>query len=168
MRVPLHNPVLAIVDAVDAAATRAADPPGEDSAGFDDLLNQPSVYRDPSTGDRETAVVTRERRFLAQVEMDLEALKRMTAAGDMPDYELVLVAHVHDLSRRGYMNTDGTTTIQIGDRVRELRHPRRSKVLDTFEGNKAIWIDEIRSGSWGFSGLRDLMLFFCVKKTEPL
>jgi len=168
MWVPLHNPVMAIVDAVDSAATRTFDPPGEDTGGFDDLLEQPAVYRDPGTGERRTAIQTTERKFLAQVEMDLEALKRMTEAGDIPDFDLVLVAHVRDLKRRGYVNADGSCVIQVGDRVRELQHPRRSEIMDRFEGNHTLWIDEVRSASWGFSGRRDLFLFFCTKKTEPI
>jgi len=168
MWVPLHNPVLVIVDAVDAAATRAFDPPGEDPGGFDDLLKQPSAYRDPVSGERRDAVQTVERQFLAQIEMDLEAIKRMTASGDIPDFDMVLVAHVRDLTRRGYVNADGSCTIQIGDRVREFQHPRRAEVMDRFDGNHTVWIDEVRSASWGFSGRRDLFLFFCTKKTEPI
>lgn len=169
MWVPLHNAVLVEAAHVDPAATRAVDPPGEDSAGYDDLFKQAVPYRDSSSGDRETTVQTITVYFLAQVEMDLDRLKRMTEAGDIPAYDLGLVAHVKDLKRRGLMGTDGRPTIQIGDRVRKLLHPRRTtEVLEAFLKPVEVWIEEIRSASWGFSGRRDLFVFFCTKKTEPI
>ena len=169
MWVPLHNPILLLVNATDPSATRALNPPGEDTKGFDDLYRQPVYYRNPTTGARLSTVQTVERRFLAQVEVDQERLKRMMGAGDMPMFDVAFVAHVRDLKRRGYMNTDGTPTIKREDRPIKAVHPiRTSEVLDEWTGANAIWIDEVRSASWGFTGRRDLFVFFCTKKTEPL
>jgi hypothetical protein len=167
MWVPLHNPVIAVFASIDPTATRAFNPPGEDASGYDDVFQQPSYYVDAS-GARHSATQTVERRALAQVEVDRERLKRMIPAGDMPIFDMGLVLHVHDLARRGLINADGTCVIKVGDRLRQLLHPRRpTTVLDTFTGNEACWIVEVRSASWGFTGRRDLFVLFIGKQTEP-
>lgn len=167
MWVPLHNPVLAVIERIDPAATRAFNPPGEDSKGYDDLFQQPTYYVD-ATGARKSSTQVVEQKVLAQVEMDRERMKRMVPAGDMPIFDFALVLHVRDLRRRALLNTDGTCKIKVGDRVSKLVHPRRpTEVVATYSGTEACWIVEVRSASYGFAGRRDLFLLFIGKKTEP-
>lgn len=171
MYVPLHNPVLVVAACIQAAATRVNDPPGELSSGWRDQYRQPAMYQDPTTGERTSAVQFVERRFKAQVETNREALKRMTLAGDMPDFEIALVGHARDLKTRGLMcSINYLPKVRVGDRVRRLVNPRRpSQVIESWdEGTgRELWIDEVRAASWGFTGLRDLFVFFCIKKEQP-
>jgi hypothetical protein len=162
----LLRPVLVEVSQTYAAGTRKFNPPGPDSSGYDDVWREPVLYIDPTTSQRKDSRITNKTNytFLAQVEVNREHVKRYDAAGDFPDFDILLVASVRDLVRRGYMETDGRPKIQVGDRVLTAKNKRTAAVQATWTD---LWIVEWRHASWGFGAGRDLVLFICQKREQP-
>lgn len=164
MRVRLLNPVLITVESINPTTTRAEDPPGPDTEGYDDDFREPVAYFDPADAERKVTTQTTTRQFHAQVEVDREHLARYEPTGDFPEFDVVLVASIRDLTQRGYMNADGSPVIQIGDRPTKAVSRKNGKVQATWPD---LVIDEWRHASWGFGDGRDLILFLCKKGEEP-
>src|SRR6185295_10120563 len=106
IRVPL---LLAVVDAIvyrlDVAATRALDPPGAATSGFDDAFREPVAYdtqQGSSVADRAVArVELAPVRVPCQVETTLYESLAEAYQGNLQQNELAVVFHVKDLTLRG-------------------------------------------------------------------
>lgn len=165
MRVRLLNPVLVTVESNDPTSTRAVNPPGPDAKGYDDVWRVPIKYVDPVDGKMKKTRQVIERTFLAQVEVSKEHLMRYDAAGDFPSFDVLVVAHIKDLTARGFIQTDGSPVIQIGDRLKQTKNRRSGAVQSTWDD---MIINEWRHASWGFGPGRDLILFLAKEREEPV
>ena len=150
--VPLVNPqIRAVFHRLDPAGTRAVNPPGAGTAGYDDDLNEPLVYDAPVGGARtdartELAAV----RVPCQVENYTEDRLRQAVGGDASLSNMVLVLHRRALSQLGLLDANQDIVLHTNDRVSTLERISDGVVVQTLgpEG-QGLYVHEVRGASYG-------------------
>jgi hypothetical protein len=171
-RVPL---LLTIVDAViyrlDPVGTRAVDPPGPATEGYDDIFKEPVLY-ETTTHDSATRTSTRTElppvRVPCQVEIFTQEQLRQMFTGNVPDTSMTLVTHRRDLELLGLVDlVTNRPSFGIGDRVSGLEKRNLPGVLARGFPAPGFFISELRPGSWGFGDVgNDLELLFLSEREQ--
>ena len=153
IRVPLLlERVAAIIHRLDVATTRAVDPPGAGTTGYDEDFREPVVY-DAGTVRTDSRTELPAVRVPCQTEVLNEDRLRQAFSGAVPSSNLVIVLHRRDLERQGLL--DATTRepiIRVNDRVSTLERigfPGRV-VRQLGPGGAGLFVFEVRGASWGF------------------
>jgi len=162
IRVPLLFPVTAVIHRLDLATTRAVDPPGAPTAGYDDILREPVGYDQAgvrTSPRRELAAV----RVPCQVEMRTYEELRMIFTGNDPVGTTVLVLHRKDLSRLSLLSsTTGNCLLKAEDRISRLE--QRGRVILTPQ--KPLFIYAVLPASWGMGpDGYDLHIVYTTERT---
>jgi len=146
MRVPLINPIKAVIYRLDIQAIWAADPAGDPAAGYDPTLREP--YITDVDGVRTT---TRVEMAAVKVpcQVETQSFEQLNAVfgGDDPVTDVVFVAHRQDLKKLSLL--DATTRkclLKPGDRIAHIE--RKGHQVLAYE--KPLYIYEVRPRSWGF------------------
>lgn len=153
IRVPLVNPqIQAVFHRLDVAATRAVDPPGARTAGYDEDLNEPIEYTDAGSGlrtsaRREMAAV----RVPCQVENYSDDRLRQAFGGDAAISNMALVLHRRDLARLSLLDANNNCLLQPSDRVSVLERLRQpGQVVQTLgPSGQGLFVHEVRGASYG-------------------
>lgn len=147
VRVPLVNPVTAIVYRLDIPATWAIDPPGAAySQGFDPITRQPIVSRTAgvrSVPRAEMAPIE----IPAQVEVAKFEELQSVFGGDNPATSMVFVFHREDLEALSLLDVNRDCLLKPGDRIGSIKNSAGA-TAKTFV--KPLYILELRPRSWGF------------------
>lgn len=146
--VPLLNPVEAIWHELDIAASRAVDPDGAPTTGFDPDYHEP--YRwdksDNTLGD--SRVYRTEVLVPCQVEIKSFEEVNQEYHGDTPITNIVLVFHRQDLRDLGLLNVDGRPKIKTGDKITGFKQD--GVAVGPVLKDGPLYIVELRPASWGF------------------
>lgn len=143
-RVPLLNPILAVIERLDITSTWTQDPPGSASIGMHRVFREPEAYE-------ESGEITDTRQYLTAVEVpcQFEVMtyeeRQQTWGGDAPDSEIVLVLHRRDLARLSLIDVStGNCILKTGDKITSFK--KRSKTVLTPD---ALYIFKIIPASEG-------------------
>lgn len=164
----IHVPLLlqnpdAIIYRLDITATRALDPPGAATSGYDDAFREPiasDTTQGSSIADRTVArVELAPVRVPCQVETDMSDSLHQAFQGNLQRGEYCLVFSVMDLTVLGLIDsTTGKPKFGIGDRVSALeRHNLAGSNLVELP-QEGLFFREVRPASWGFGDGCDLWL----------
>jgi hypothetical protein len=166
MRVPLLYPVVAVLHPLDPVATRAVDPPGAPTQGYDDILGEPIPYDAASGAATDTRQESAELRIPCQVEvMTHEELQQMDT-GDAPLSRYVLVFHRSDLDNLGLLDaTTRKVSIKKNDRVSRIEKKGFPGTV-THPLDHDLFVYKIEPGSWGM-GPDGYDLELCYLATRP-
>jgi len=165
--VPLIWPMQAVIYRSDQDSTWSVDPPGDLDEGFDPLLREPIIYRDPVTTERESA---RQELAAVRVPCQVETAKtedlQQIVVGDDPVTDEVLVVSRPDLKWLGLVDlTTGNNLLKPGDRIECLEKYRMpGTVVRTYV--KPLYIYRIvapRSQGFGEDGY-DLELIYTAHR----
>ncbi len=171
-RVPL---LLSIVDAVihriDPVATRAVDPPGAATTGFDDAFREPEAYdttQGSSIVDRTTTRTEKTTiRIPCQVETSFFDQLSQAYQGNLQKGELALVFHKADLELLGLLNsTDDRPQLNTGDRVSALEKHNLPGVNAIALSQEGMFIREVFPASWGFGDSFDLWIAIITSRDK--
>lgn len=164
----IHVPLLlqnpdAVIHRLDIAATRALDPPGAATTGYEDAFREPVVSdtaEGSSIADRTVArVELAPVRVPCQVETDMSDALHQSFQGNLQRGEYLLVFSVVDLNMLSLIDgSTGKPLFGIGDRVSALeRHNITGSNLIALP-QEGMFFREIRPASWGFGEGFDLWL----------
>lgn len=145
IRVPLINPVNAVIYRLDIQGTWAVDPPGSMTTGYDYLLREPVVSRTGgarSVARAELAAI----RVPCQVEIQSFEQLQMVFGGNAPVTNIALVFHRRDLERLTLLDSNKKCLLKPADRISHIE--KSGRTVNTFE--QSLYIYEVRPKSWGF------------------
>jgi len=151
MRVPLLNPVSAVIYRLDIQATWGVNPPGDLTQGYDALLREPNLYDDPVTGAR---TCPRQEMAAIYVPCQIETRSfeelRMVIDGNAPITTLVLVTHRMHLETLGLIDpVTNDCLLKVGDRIAQIEKLNSPGViLQTF--TKPLYVFQVLPASYGF------------------
>ena len=154
-RVPL---LLEVVDAVihqlDHAATRAFDPVGPATSGYDDIFREPVVTDTIAGASVAGRTSSRQEKAAIRVPCQVETTQfeelQQAFTGDLPQSRMTLVFHREDLLNLGLLDTvTKNILIKKGDRISGLEKRSLGVSVLKFQG-VGMFVREIFPGSWGF------------------
>jgi len=152
IRVPLLlQKSVVVIHPLNIGAGRNVDPTGEETSGYDDVLNEPIAYTTPTNERKTTRRESPALRIPCQVEnLTDEQLKQM-ATGDDPITSIAFVLHRQDLEELNLLDDNGDVLIKKGDRVEKLEKYGApvGTTIKTFL-DPGLYVHEVRSKSWGF------------------
>ncbi len=164
IRVPLLLSVVdAVINRIDIDATRAVDPPGAESSGYDDAFREPVVYDEEHGASVQERVVVREElpaiTVPCQVETQLFDNLAQAYQGNLQQGEMALVFHVKDLTTLGLIDvTTNKPLISVGDRVSALHKHNMPTIVALAISQEGMFIREVFPASWGFGDSYDLWI----------
>ena len=163
IRVPLLlQKSIAVIHRLDVTATRALDPPGESTVGYDEILNEPIKY---DSGPGTPILASRQELSPVRVECQVEAPTfeqlQQHGPGIVENTVLVLVLHRKNLKDLSLLDpTTGKPLIKKSDRVSAIeKFGFPGTVLQPLAA-PGLFVYEVRPGSWGFGDGHDLELVF--------
>ena len=164
MRVPLIDPVTAVIYRLDIASSWAVDPPGDMSEGYDPYLDEPVVS---VSGDTRTVV----REELAPVsvpcQFETTAFERLQATfpGNDEVTDIVLVLHRQDLESLSLLDANNKCVFKPGDRIDHIE--KNGTTVLTF--NKPLYVFQVMPRSWGFgtTGYDHELLYTTYRAANP-
>jgi len=149
MRVPLIKPVGVVIARLDFEATRAVDPPGAPTQGYNRVLREPVVYTSPTTGKPTSAREEMlEIKVPCQVEVQSFERLRTNFGGETPDSNVVFVLHHRDLTRLGLLDSSGKCILKKMDRIVRVEKKLTTQVVMSWDS--PLYVLECRPGSNGF------------------
>jgi len=157
VRVPLIDPVDAVIYRLDIAATWAEDPAGAPTQGYDSVLKEPYVVH--QAGVRSVTRVEMSTPVTLPCQVEVQTFERinMYVQGSDDLTNMVFVFHMEDFEDQGLLDGNNQPVIKPGDRIDHLE--KDGDTVEVF--NKALYIYEIRPASWGFGPTgRDLQLAY--------
>jgi hypothetical protein len=171
IRVPLLlQKAVLVIHPLDLGATRAVDPTGEETAGYDDVLNEPVVYTTTTnervSARRESAQI----RIPCQVEDLTDKQLNQMATGDDPITNIAFVLHRKDLEELRLLDNNGDILIKKGDRIEKLEEYGApiGTTIKTFL-SPGLYVHEVRSKSWGFGPTGyDLEIVYTSRRQEAV
>jgi hypothetical protein len=171
IRVPLLlQKTVLVIHPLSIPATRAADPTGEETAGYDELLREPVGYTEPA-GDRVDARrESAELRIPCQVEVLSDEALNQVAVGDDSITNMAFVLHRQDLKELNLLDSDSNVILKKGDRVEKLEKfgAPVGTVVKTFI-SPGLFVHEVRAKSWGFGpDGYDLEIVYTTRRQEGM
>ncbi len=166
MRGRLIFPFLAEVYRLDTAAT-AADPDasGPLTAGYDEDFREPVRLAGPggegagTTHRIEKSAV----RLPCQVEVGTAEKRQMFFSGNSPDSRLVLVFHMRDLARLGFVGADGRVALHNEDRLAAI-YDRRGALVRTLP--VPLYASQVEPSEYGLGHAQNLLtVYFDERET---
>jgi hypothetical protein len=173
-RVPLLLEVVdAVVHRLDITATRALNPVGPASSGYDDIFREPvvtdttagaSVSGRVSSRQEQTAI-----RVPCQVETTLFEELRQAFTGNLSQTRMALVFHRQDLANLGLLDVvTNNILLKKGDRVSQLERRSLAIPVLVFQA-PGLFVTEVYPASWGFGpDGHDLHLCILERRDEGI
>lgn len=159
--------VLTVSDAViyrlDVASTRADDPPGAATSGYNDAFREPVVYDTTQGASISSRVVDRKEftpiRVPCQVETSNFDLLRESYQGNLQQGEFALVFAVQDLQFLNLLDpTTNKPIFKVGDRVSAIEKHNLPGVLSVPMSGDGMFFREVYPASWGFNDTYNLWI----------
>lgn len=172
IRVPL---ILSIVDAVinriDTSSTRAVDPPGAATSGYDDAFREPIVFdtqQGSSIADRTSSRVEQAPiRVPCQVETTLFESLAQAYQGNLQQGEMAAIFHVKDLQLLNLIDTEtNKPNIGIGDRISTFEKHNLIGVNAIQLADDGMYVREIYPASFGFGDSYDLWVCIITSRDK--
>lgn len=152
IRVPLVlQKTIAVIYPLDVTGTRAHDPVGPDTSGYDEILREPIVYNDVGGSRVDSRQELPPIRIPCQVENMTDEQLKEEVSGDVPVSNMILIFHRADLERLSLLDSNRNVIIKKGDRVSSFERygaPIGTVVKTLTE--PGLYIHEMRSRSFGF------------------
>jgi hypothetical protein len=157
--------ILQVSDAViyraNIAATRAADPPGAATSGFDDAFREPVAYDTTAGASIADRAVERVEfapiRVPCQIEVANFNMLKESYQGDLQQGEFALVFAVADLQFLNYIDPSTNKPIfTVGDRVSAIEKHNLPGVLSVPLSGDGMYFREVFPASWGFNDTYNL------------
>ena len=167
--------ILSISDAVifrlDTASTRADDPPGIATSGYNDAFREPVVYDTTQGASIADRVVDRVEldpiRVPCQVETTLFDSLAMAYQGNLQQGEMALVFALQDLQLLNLIDPDtGHPLFGIGDRVQALEQHNLPGVTAVKLSGDGMYFKEVFPASWGFNNNFNLWVGVIVSRDK--
>ena len=145
-RTPLIFPSRIVIERFDPAATRAVNPAGEPTSGFDDVLQEPVRYTSGGVTQTPRQDMT-EVIIPCQCETKSYEELQMVFTGNDPVTRDVFVLHRRDLANLNLIDaTTGNCVLKAGDRI--VRQQKATgQVVRTWQ--KPLYIYQVLPGSHG-------------------
>ena len=172
IRVPL---VLSISDAVvyrlSTSETRADNPPGAATSGYDDAFREPVVYdttQGASIGDRVVDRIELDPiRIPCQVETTLFESLAMAYQGNLQQGEMALVFDISTLQLLGLIDSNsGKPVFGVGDRVSAIEKHNMPGVNSVAFAGDGMYFKEVFPASWGFNESYNLWVGIIVSRNK--
>lgn len=145
------QPSVAVIHRLDVKATRQANPEGEATSGYDEVLREPIAYTGTSGQREDSRKEFAAIRVPCQVEVLSDEKLREMVTGNDPVSNMILVFHRSSLDRLGLLDADRTVILKTGDRIEGLeRYGGAVGAMTKRFAPPGIFIHEMRSRSWGF------------------
>ncbi len=158
MRGSLINPGLVEIARIDPAATRALNPPGPATSGFDEDFKEPEIAA-PEEGEQLGELQTQLQEPImlpAQQEVDTFEDQSQVLLGSAPSTVIVLVFHFRDLEEAGLVNADGTPKLNVGDRLLAM-YTARGVLVQQFKDPPGVYARMVLPYGVGIGGERNLL-----------
>lgn len=154
----LIRPSKAELAKLDPVATRAIDPPGLPTIGYDDIAREPLVVTNPAKpGGADVLRVNSAPFYLpAQIETPKVDLLLMLAGGVSPERELVLIFHMADIEDAGLVDAQGRPLIHLSDQL--LAIWTMSGVLEQRFDDIPLFATKVAPISYGLGAARRNLL----------
>lgn len=169
-RAPLLYPSAIAVDRLDITSTRAVNPTGTPSVGYDPDFREPYSYETTGNEAVDTVRYLPTIRIPCQVEVKTFEKVRQEFGGDAPITELTFVLHNSNLVRMGLSiagcgcDASSSEMLKTNDKIIAIeQNGRPGRVVQTFKED--LFIYEIRPGSWGFGPTgQDLQIIYTCNR----
>lgn len=157
------QPSDAVIYRLDTASTRADNPPGAATSGYDDAFREPVAY-DTTQGASVAARVVDRKEFApirvpCQVETANFDLLRESYQGNLQQGEFALVFAVQDLQFLNLIDPGTNKPIfAVGDRVSSIEKHNLPGVLSVPLSGEGYFFREVYPASWGFNDTYNLWI----------
>jgi len=160
---------VAVLHRLDVAATRAYDPPGVPTTGYDPDFSEPVVYDASNvrtSARRELTAV----RVPCQVETPRFEELQQAGAGIIANTSLILVVSRFDLERLSLLDpTTRAPLIRKSDRVSAIERYGVTGQSQQPLADDGLYVLEVRPASWGFGTEgHDLELVFLAERANAI
>lgn len=157
------QPSVAVIYRIDTATTRAIDPPGAATSGYNDAFREPVAFdttEGASIADREIARVEfAPIRVPCQVEVANFDLLKESYQGDLQQGEFALVFAVQDLQLLNLIDpTTNKPIFKVGDRVSAIEKLNLPGILAVPLSGEGMHLREVFPASWGFNDTYNLWI----------
>lgn len=166
-RVPLLEPSAIVLHRLDTRGTRAVDPPGAATVGYDADMREPIPYEDAGDGSvKSTVRYLKPIRVPCQVEIKTFEEVRQQFMGDAPILNMIFVLHRKCLLKLDLLVVDqdcprgGAPKIKTNDKITAVeKNGHEGYVTQPFK--EPLYIVQVQPASWGMGpDGHDLLLAF--------
>jgi len=166
IRVPLLDPVDAVISRLDIQATQNANPVGPATSGYDRHLREPVISR-TAGGIRQVATqYMAQIRVPCQVKVLTDDELSMIGDGNAPMSRRVLVMHRGHLETLGLLRTSGDCVLKTGDRLDRMEKRRLGLAIETFI--KPLFVFEVAARGWGMGPAGRDLVFVTLMHRNPV